>query len=50
MQAKEQYHRELGMLITEADFEKSELIVEMAKVYEVYDHLKVSLKPGAFFS
>ena len=43
VQAKQHYHRELGMLIKEAEFERSELIVEMAKVYEVVVDMKVSL-------
>ena len=40
-QAKQQYRRELGMLIKEAEFERSELIVEMAKVYEVVTQMRV---------
>ena len=40
-QVKEQYHRELGMLIKEAQFERSELIVEIAKVYNVFTVMKV---------
>ena len=41
LQAKEQYHRELGMLIKEAQYERSELIVEMAKVFEVVEQYQV---------
>ena len=42
-QAKKQYHQELAMLIKEAQFERSELIVEMARVHEVFVQLKVRL-------
>ena len=41
LQAKQQYHRELGMLVKEAEFERSELIVEMAKVHEAVTQMKV---------
>ena len=33
------------MLIKEAQFERSELIVEMAKVHEVFVQMKVRLVP-----
>jgi hypothetical protein len=41
LQAREQYYRELGMLIKEAQYERSELIVEMAKVFAVVEQYQV---------
>ena len=41
LQARQQYHRELGMLIKEAEFERSELIVEMFSVYEIVKEMRV---------